>query len=395
MRVAAGSASGAAIAFFWLLRLIEADRTSNSSIGAGASPRMCIVRQQLTLSPSTGCNKGGDVAGFLHRWDPSFKASDWAALARTAFTRVRGACGQLGKAVLLPPSEPNSSSASATEKQQCPRGSPKWGCSCQDLSDAFGVSGDIRRAITFRYPKGVKDFWLEHKCDTKPRYATSLAVKPLPPPGAVSEEGTHGTRPIAYCVELMPKTARALEKIHAGLPAADQRLVVVDNYAVGSGNPAVVSVADVEAGVEYFGIDARRGGSNNVKVPHVTLDGYSQAKHLLDGPTPIDFVLVDTEGNDPLVLQGGNATLRRARFVAFENHRTGVWSRTPLRSVIDLMDTHGFDCFWTANDGTLWEVTGCYPFVNYKGWSNIGCAKRGDELLKALKILADTNGGLP
>lgn len=44
MRVAAGSATGAAIALLLrLLRLIEADRTSNHSIGAGASPRMCIM----------------------------------------------------------------------------------------------------------------------------------------------------------------------------------------------------------------------------------------------------------------------------------------------------------------------------------------------------------------
>ena len=90
----------------------------------------------------------------------------------------------------------------------------------------------------------------------------------------------------------------------------------------------------------------------------------------------VDVLSIDTEGNDPLVLQGARRTLAdKVGYVEFEYHRVGAWATTKLSSVIQDLDGLGFVCYWIGV-GKLWRITGCFhPSYDVPHWSNIGCVK--------------------
>ena len=92
---------------------------------------------------------------------------------------------------------------------------------------------------------------------------------------------------------------------------------------------------------------------------------------------------MNAEGNDPLVLAGSMATLCRTRYLEFEHHRVGEWATTALQDVVAQLDSVGFGCFWTFNDGNLVAVTGSCWHASFgdkatRTWSNLACVKRGD-----------------
>lgn len=77
-----------------------------------------------------------------------------------------------------------------------------------------------------------------------------------------------------------------------------------------------------------------------VSVPVTTLDDYAAMNELTD----IDFVKVDTEGNDLAVLEGASNLLegRRIRWIQFEYNHRWVSSRTYLRDAFALAERHGY-----------------------------------------------------
>lgn len=84
----------------------------------------------------------------------------------------------------------------------------------------------------------------------------------------------------------------------------------------------------------------------------------SQIPH---GSSPlIDFLLIDTEGNDPRVLQGAKELLRHrlVRVVEFEYHEFCPWPLYSLQKVVhELYQVGSYVCY-IAGQGRLWRMTG-------------------------------------
>jgi hypothetical protein len=75
------------------------------------------------------------------------------------------------------------------------------------------------------------------------------------------------------------------------------------------------------------------------------------------GKNAIDMLLIDTEGNDPLVIEGASDTLRRGlvRCLIFEYHNRGVWRETSLHRVTESVEQFGYLCYFSVM-GTLWPL---------------------------------------
>ncbi len=89
----------------------------------------------------------------------------------------------------------------------------------------------------------------------------------------------------------------------------------------------------------------------------------------------VDILMIDTEGNDPQVLQGARELLRghQVRVVLFEYHRTGQWETQKLGPVISQLDADGYCCYWQGQE-RLWPITGCWDdLYEFHNWSNVLC----------------------
>lgn len=104
----------------------------------------------------------------------------------------------------------------------------------------------------------------------------------------------------------------------------------------------------------------------------------------------IDVLMIDTEGNDPLVLKGGALTLSRqlVRCLIFEYHLYGQWEFHTLEAIISQLDGYGYDCFFMGQ-ARLWPLShGCWHAkYEFRRWSNVMCLRRGDVWLQALQSL--------
>ena len=75
-----------------------------------------------------------------------------------------------------------------------------------------------------------------------------------------------------------------------------------------------------------------------VLVPFISL-GVFAATHL-SNVLKIHHLLIDTEGSDYLVLQGGLKTLNRTRYLEFEVNAMGLWLNQSLFEAIEYLDRH-------------------------------------------------------
>ena len=112
-----------------------------------------------------------------------------------------------------------------------------------------------------------------------------------------------------------------------------------------------------------------------------TLDGIVNEK--------VDYLSLDVEGHDPLVLDGGLETVKKARLVESEYHFRGAWARETLRSRTEQFEGMGFDCYLQGAHGSLWRLTGgCFADAyEVRRWANVVCVRRDqiawrDTLLK-------------
>ena len=98
-----------------------------------------------------------------------------------------------------------------------------------------------------------------------------------------------------------------------------------------------------------------------------------------------DFVSLDVEGHDPLVLDGGPATIGNAGLVAFEYHFRGAWAADSLRRRSAKLDASGFDCFLEGAHGALWRLAGgCFDDAyEVRRWANVVCARREEVAWRA------------
>jgi hypothetical protein len=93
----------------------------------------------------------------------------------------------------------------------------------------------------------------------------------------------------------------------------------------------------------------------------------------------VDYLLIDTEGHESVVLQGALQTLRmkKVKMIVFEYHRVGMWAYTRVGAVVDQLDTEGYDCYWMGVN-RLWPITGCYTAkMEFHNWANVACFLRG------------------
>lgn len=96
----------------------------------------------------------------------------------------------------------------------------------------------------------------------------------------------------------------------------------------------------------------------------------------------IDMMIIDTEGNDKLVLDGAQQLLRSrsVRSFVFEYHLMSPWPSFKLQDVKNVLNNYGYDCFF-AGQQRLWKITGenCWN-ENYEfyDWSNVFCVLRED-----------------
>ena len=122
-----------------------------------------------------------------------------------------------------------------------------------------------------------------------------------------------------------------------------------------------------ESGVEHEGVS-----EIGIPIPIITVDALHSIFHL---PSTVDVLSIDTEGNDPLVLEGAMEGIKRKayRVIEFEYHGVGAWKRHSLNETVrSKLTAYGYRCFWQGNDGSLSE----FDFTcNYEfhGWSNIVC----------------------
>ena len=107
-------------------------------------------------------------------------------------------------------------------------------------------------------------------------------------------------------------------------------------------------------------------------------------------PMEIDILMVDTEGNDALVLKGSANMLSRqmVRCLIFEYHFFGQWEFHKLADVVQRLSQDGYDCFFQGQK-RLWALSnGCWhDLYEFKGWSNVMCLKRGDVWMSAIRHL--------
>ncbi|UJR08079.1 hypothetical protein I4U23_012356 [Adineta vaga] len=123
----------------------------------------------------------------------------------------------------------------------------------------------------------------------------------------------------------------------------------------------------------------------------MTLDDFVKQKKIR---TKIDLLKIDTEGADPLVLQGAKKLFSKeqVRMLIFENHEIGAWKTTRLLTVIETLNMQGFTCYMLGKTGLV-LLTNCWSSaLDVKQWSNVLCIHRREKhLLRLLDALLITS----
>ena len=95
---------------------------------------------------------------------------------------------------------------------------------------------------------------------------------------------------------------------------------------------------------------ATRGvASDGVEVPLVTVDAILQMFPFRRSGDAVDFLSIDNEGHDSLVLLGASQGIGRRAFrvIEFEYHKVGMWARTSLNDdTVVALRNHRYRCYW-------------------------------------------------
>jgi hypothetical protein len=95
----------------------------------------------------------------------------------------------------------------------------------------------------------------------------------------------------------------------------------------------------------------------------------------------VDILMIDTEGYDALVLEGGASTLsnRLIRLLIFEYHGYCPWPLTSLHEVIKTLHSYGYLCYFEGQN-RLWRLSGCWSSLyEFYSWSNVLCVDHQDH----------------
>jgi len=189
------------------------------------------------------------------------------------------------------------------------------------------------------------------------------------------------TRPTTvHCIEPLPATASRL--LYAAEKLGWQDSFRVYHAAMSSVDGSVLFPV-ATAGTEHLGMDRCETSefeNSCSPVKQYCLDTFVKEK--LDSEEKIDYLSIDAEGYDCLVLEGGRGVLRRVRYLEFENHQFGAWASNSLELVVNMLEDHHFACYW-AGRKQLWRIThGCWvdEVYNEKVWSNVACINLDDHV---------------
>jgi FkbM family methyltransferase len=186
----------------------------------------------------------------------------------------------------------------------------------------------------------------------------------------------------AWCLEPMRGNMELVNKSFAQLGYLGSNPQIHLMRAAVSSHRSKANFAAANAGAEVFGI------GKEVEKGEQALQGSDVVDVMaLDDIMPqdidkIDFLSIDTEGNDMRVIFGSMQLLsaKKVRYLEFEYHSVGHWAQSDLGDLTDLLDQFGFDCYFLGTKGELWRLTGCWNDAYYKRfWSNVGCIHRDEE----------------
>lgn len=178
----------------------------------------------------------------------------------------------------------------------------------------------------------------------------------------------------AYCIEPMPSNFNLLQTVMTDMGYIGPiKLIQAAVSSVSGKSP----FPNAEVGKESMGLGLNKNNKYpNVEVDVISLDEFVHNEKLVK----IDYLTIDTEGNDMKALIGCIKTLASGiiRYLEFEYHSVGRWAQSDLQDLIDILDQLNFDCYWTLNSGNLLRLTGCWhdSYYRERTWSNIGCINR-------------------
>lgn len=97
----------------------------------------------------------------------------------------------------------------------------------------------------------------------------------------------------------------------------------------------------------------------------------------------IDFIKIDVEGFDLLVLQGGNGIFSKIRFIQFEYGRQWLLCGSSLLQAINFLKDHEFTLFFIKSNGI--EPLVYDNIGDFFGFANLFAARTSDlENLKEI-----------
>lgn len=213
----------------------------------------------------------------------------------------------------------------------------------------------------------------------------------VPPPHRATSDRPLATSPLSAepalvdCLEIVPALATALTRAASQEPFKSGGMHV-HNIGIEKEDGWLPvrfhkrwNIFDQGASIQ---IGPDTSGGTTVRTLSVDSFVFGRAGEPIAKPFVPTVLTVDTEGHDARVLLGAKRTLGSGEvaYLQFEFHQLPPWPDTPLRSVIDMLDGFGFDCWFAGSGGmTPSPLTPRSCWTDHYGkheWSNIVCAHR-------------------
>jgi FkbM family methyltransferase len=198
----------------------------------------------------------------------------------------------------------------------------------------------------------------------------------------------------AWCLEPMGANMQLINMSFATLGYLSNPQIHLMRAAASS-HRSKANFANAGAGSEAIGIGSDVEDGTRAQQGYDVVDVVALEDVMPPDIERIDFLSIDTEGNDMRVILGSTQLLsaRKVRYMEFEYHQVGHWAQADLGDAVDLLDQFGFDCYFAGNKGQLWRLTGCWDDSYYKRyWSNIACIHRDEKAVhKVMEGIAATS----
>lgn len=184
-----------------------------------------------------------------------------------------------------------------------------------------------------------------------------------------------------FCIEPMMSTVDLLNQTFDALGYVGPAVSLIHAAMSSVSGQARFPVS--AAGTERLGLKDADSTNQTIVVQVLTLSDLVREENI----PKIDFLSIDTEGNDMQVILGGIQIFaaHAVRYFQFEYHQTGRWRTSSLQDLIELLDQFGYDCYWALNSGFLTRLTGCWhDDYTAKQWSNVACISRREIITNQL-----------